>query len=291
MYMSDFYFELPDLQLPFSPDELFDENDIRIIESRYNEVNIDPNSRFINTTNCVWGSSDMVAAEISAERELASSNHVANVGYIAAKKYQTLLWEYIHDTFHPDFIRPLLVIGSGKKIVHANLLCTKETFGDSVQDWHNETPRTMFPDIINVFRNEVYVNFRLYGETEVDTTKVQFATISEELQKHIHTTYTNMFENIPHDVKAIPPELFNRIEDAIMLRASDDHMAQNTKWDEHFTVADEYNGFVNPYCINTSCWHRLFNTKKPRCTLRLSGNPEYKFEYFRNLQLEGKFIK
>lgn len=290
--MNDYYFQLPQLELPFTPEELLDEDDIRIIESRYSEVTVEPVKQLLHTTNCAWGTTDSVSNSVSTTDTVSKSTHVANTGYVYSKKYQRLLWEYMNDTFHPDFVRPVISIGhTGRKIINVSLLCTKITTPGDVQDWHTETPRSVFPDILNRWRNELYVNFRVYGESAKDTTKVQFATISDELVTHIEQTYTQLFKNTPNDASSIPQEFFNKSFEGLMFRSTDDHMARGGVWDDHFTVAEELSGYESPFCINTAGWHRLFNANSSRCTLRISGNPAYSFEYYKNLHLDGKFIK
>lgn len=295
--MNNYYFELPELTLPFTANELFDENDLRLIESRYHELDIiDPNSPIINTTNCVWGVGDLnrAIADGSNDERLQISRRmpvaVGHAGTIRSKKYQKILWEYLNDTFHPDFLRPILNINqSGKKVLVTSLLCSKPSLNENSVNWHIECPRTAFPQKINMLRNHSFVNFRLYGDNETSNTKVQFASTTTEFENHVRYTIAEKFGNISDAADML--EIFNKEHNGVLLTPTYDVLVDNNAWGHHFTVQDEYNGVDNPFCINVNVWHRVFNASSPRCVLRFPGNPAYTYEYFKNLRLEGKFIR
>lgn len=293
--MNDYFFELPELTLPFSADELFDENDIHVIKSEYSKLSIIQEGRFFNTTNCGWTISGLIDP---GQAELSKNNIVdytkdpffnktrvgRNIGTVRSKKYQRILWEYINDTFHPDFVSPLVDM-NGKKTLAASILCTKPNLNNNLSSWHFEGSRPMFPKEINAARQELMVNFKLYGDNTEETTGVQFATASDELEEYVNRTYSNIvYDNFS-------PKIFNRPEDDVALSVTADQFDGEANWPGHFTTVAEHNGYNNPFCINVSTWHRVYNSTTPRCTLRLPGNKQHKFEYYRNLHLEGKFIR
>ena len=271
------YFQELDIELPFTVDDLFTDQDYDVISQ------VERTTGAVRTANLYW---------IFAERE------IGNAAWIHSKVIQRRLQEYMLDTFAIPFLPRSVPIGmTGRYAFPATLLC----FSDD--NWFHKEGFTddmrTNSDRVNAHYGRINysLNFKMLGPTEnagtffgePSDTVLQWDKIggdNGEAYYRTHKTYDTdpYYVHMVNDKPAYP----YRHRRSGFWRHSD--LNQH----DYITTVAKKEGFEKPYIINLSKFHRVDMTPipQPRVAMRIHGNWEkYSFDHIQQLHNEGKLLK
>ena len=287
--MNNCFFELPQLKLPITTEELFDEVDILMTKGFFEEADkkSDKTRGVLSdvgtiSTNCVWYKNVNTHSYIFYEKP------AFRIAQIHNKKIQKLIHQYMHDTIHEDYIGPVVSNVIGMKILPVDITAF---YPVTSNNWHNEGPRAGLTEFAKSRRKPACINFHLIGPKEIGDTSVKFCNVSDKFQAELDRI-TKLVE-ITEDISTTTFKPENHKENTIHVAPGNDTMINEHAWKDDITEIAERHGHLQPYCINVGKWHKVVNitSNEARCSLRFLANTKYSFEHYEKLHYEGKFIK
>jgi hypothetical protein len=282
--MNNCFCELPQLENPFSAEEILSEEDIDLIYN-YSHNNL-------NTENIRWhDSTDDFYSGKTPNKKMFSG-----VGYITNKAIMRKMYEFVHDRFNDSFIKEMWNLPTGHKLFPCTLLAWNES-----SDWHCEGVQYKIqnhPDIA-MGRFSTVCNFRLLGDTQ--NSKIFFANASDKLvsetekicQKYIDsdeiwidsaTKEKSIFSNIK-------PRAYND-DKSLMTGAPNDYFCKPDVWENELDIVAVKENFENPFLLNLARWHKVYlKNTTPRVTLRLMADKDVPFSVWEDMVEQGTFLK
>lgn len=277
--MLNCYCELPQLENPFSANEIFCDQDFKLIfNNDTSNLNADK-IRWANTTDDYF---------VGRKRE----DKFVGIGIIDDKKIQQKLRDFVNDVFPPYFIHNMWKSPTGKKVFP----CTILVFCESSQ-WHCEGIQYPFQnhESVKAGRFSTVCNFPLIGKGH--GSRILFGEGSKKLETELKQL-TNQF--LLHDnLYAGDDSIFANkktreisTDSSLMTGPSNDYICKPEIWDNEIEVVAVKENFDNPFLLNLARWHKVeFDADTPRVTLRLMADPDAPFQYWQNLVDTNKFLQ
>lgn len=292
--MHDCFCELPQLEYPFTVDELFGDEDHNLFYGDYDPA----------TSKAVHRTSKLTWYDANVNARNAGTTHFTNyysqftgIGYITHKPTIKRLQEYVHDTFNKDFIVKMLNPSPGKFVFPTNIIAWADN-----SRWHCEGPRDpahLSSDIFTKRFNTV-CNFRLLGETH--DSKILFGEPSQRLTNKV-AQLIEEFESSNDEITTEFSSSFKQktyvnntnIQEGVSVNFESDTIGYQSEqlWENDIEIKAVKEGFNNPFIMNLSQWHKVCvgESKLPRVTLRLLANKDIPFSVWEKMVDEGTFLK
>jgi len=278
------YIDLHNLELPFTWQELFCEDDLTVVNGDCQLKKV------VHTENFEW----MPNISEHAPPSILGLIHRNNVSKI--------FYEWFQDNTYSDVLAPVRKAHIGKNYFPITLL---KFHGTSL--WHREghpywTDQTTRDALQG--RNNYAFNFPFYGELE--KTSVKFAKGSKQLESMFQGLIT---EHIAGKYGPTDKSIFHHYQKQADLQASYlkdmasatirygahtgltmDHLL-DAKLEDQLTIVGEKDKYDSPYCIPLSSWHKVDTTGGNRLSLRFMGNNEYTFSDICSMHDNNKLFK
>jgi hypothetical protein len=275
------FIDLPNLELPVTWEELFDEEDLEVVNGDCQLKKV------VHTTNFEW------------MPNLSEHSPPSILGLIHSNKVSRMLWEWFHDNTHNDLLAPIRKSQTGKNYFPITML---KFHGTSL--WHREGypywTDGAFRKLLNG-RNNYAFNFPFYGEVEKTSVKFgkgdpQLESMFEGLLKeHVNTHITGMFKQGITNQQDLANSYIKDMSVATVRYGAHtgltmDHLL-DAKLEQQLTILGEKVKYDSPYCIPLSSWHKVDTTGGNRLSLRFMGNNEYTFSDICEMYDNNKLFK
>lgn len=275
------FIDLPNLELPFTWQELFDEQDLEVVNGDCQLKNV------VHTTNFEW------------MPNLSEHSLPSILGLIHSNKVSRTLWEWFQDNTHNNLLAPIQKSGTGKNYFPITML---KFHGTSL--WHREGypywTDGPFRKLLKG-RNNYAFNFPFYGEVEKTSVKFgkgdpQLESMFEGLLKeHVDTNITGMFKQGMTNQQDLSDSYIKDMSVATVRYGAHtgltmDHLL-DAKLEQQLTILGEKVKYDSPYCIPLSSWHKVDTTGGNRLSLRFMGNNEYTFSDICEMYDNNKLFK
>ena len=278
--MNNCFCELPNLENPFTVEDILCEEDLDLIYNYNKESSL-------GADKVQWHDS---TSDFYAGKEY--KNNFTGVGYITDKSIMRTMNEFVRDNFPDSFIKNMWRSGLGHKIFPCTLLVWNDP-----SDWHCEGlqyPAHHDP-IISEQRFSTVCNFRLIGDPV--NSRIRFAEGDKKLQKATEEIVTDY---INKDVSGIQSkDIFSNIkprsytkDKSLMTGSPNDYFCNAEVWEPHLNEIAVKEGFNNPFLLNLARWHKVeIEDNTPRVTLRLMAEKDIPFSHWEEMVDNGTFLK
>jgi|TARA_B110000858_G_scaffold151157_1_gene172089 hypothetical protein len=295
--MKNCYIDLPTMELPWTVDDIFSDEDYELIND--NKSHLKP--FIIKTNKLAWNNWQSQPAN-EYDKYIHSLNgreddniHFNGTALIKNSKLKREVYDWARDTFHEDYLDDLWELPGGK-LPPITILCFNKT-----SKWHTEGPVKIPNDIpvdfntqiLHQVRASVCCNFRLLGD--VDESILQFTHATDELNNkynEVESKFVNTWLNNNPDYKITPqglPEVL--AQDGLKVSASTSYIADSEMWRDHIPISAERKGMHNPFFINLAKWHRVLTNNTPRVSFRVHSGEGMNFRRIEELVSSGNFFK
>lgn len=276
------------IDFPFTAEDFLTEQDIDMING-----NVIPQTVLVQSENIRWQnwSSDKMPTATKSGRWSGGTedNQQAFNGFatISNVELKRKVSNWLHETFHPDFLQNNWETGFGLKTPPVTVLCFSKSTG-----WHKEGPVTIpatAPKDFNTtyldsYRHPGLCNFRLLGDKEGSS--LEFAKPSEKMW-NAELELIEQFCQESHD--AFPKSITTLLND--MTITDPQHWLTNPEvWEDELEIITEHVGMHNPYMVNINQWHRVKTNGTPRVTLRVHGSHKLTFKQMEEMFDTGKMF-
>ena len=301
--MNNCYIDLPELELPWSVDELFCDEDYNII----NDDNSHLRPYMIKTDRLVWNNwqaQDGGEASWMYDNIITPDNklnvHFNGTALITNTKLKREVYDWARDTFHKDYLDELWGVSpNAAKFPPISILCFNKTSA-----WHSEGPIEIPNDIpvdfstkiLRRVRASICCNFRLLGDE--DDSILQFTHASDELNKmyrqlehkFVYKWFNNKrFNNKWFNNNSPNPEYI--VRNGLKVSPSTSYIVDTEKWKKHIPISVERKGMHCPFFININKWHRVLTNNTPRVSFRVHSGDAMNFRKVEELVSSGNFFK
>ena len=278
--MENCFCELPNLENPFTVEDILCEEDLDLIH------NYSPNSN-LSADKITWHDS---TTDFYTGKEY--KQNFSGVGYITDKNTMRLMNEFVRDNFPENFIKEMWTTSLGHKFFPCTLLAWNDP-----SDWHCEGlqyPAHNNP-IISEQRFSTVCNFKLIGDPV--NSRIRFAEGSDAL-KEATESIVNDYINKDVDVTTTK-DIFSNIkprsytqDKSLMTSSPNDYFCKAEVWEPHLTEVAVKEGFNNPFLLNLARWHKVeIEDNTPRVTLRLMADKDIPFSVWEEMVETGTFLK
>lgn len=274
------FIDLPNLELPFTWQELFDEEDLAVVNGDCQLKEL------VHTSNFEW------------MPNISEYNLPSILGLLHSNKVSRILWEWFQDNTYSNILAPIRKSQTGKNFFPITML---KFHGTSL--WHREGypywTDGAFREKLKG-RNNYAFNFPFYGE--VEKTSVKFAKGDPQLE--------SMFEGLTREHVGIHSsdivQSINKEQDLANSYIKDmnaatvrygahtgltmDHLLDD-KLEQQLTILGEKVKYDSPYCIPLSSWHKVDTSGGNRLSLRFMGNNDYTFSDICAMHDNNKLFK
>jgi len=283
--MKNSFCELPELQNPFTPEELFCEEDLNLIY-KYDNSNISADKiSWTDTTKDYYTGKEY-------------HHKFSGIGYIAHKPTMRKMYEFVNDTFPDTFITKMWDL-SGRKIFPCTILVW-----NTPSDWHMEG--RPYPahshEIFSYGRFSTVCNFRLLGDDS--NSKILFSNGSQRLQEVSSSLAEEYVKQQSTDIVELSTssggnvrfrKMMDRVyneDKSLMVNSANDYFCDATKWEQDLPIVAEKYDFKNPFLLNLSQWHKVcIDNDATRVTLRLMADKDVPFSVWEQMVDDGTFLK
>lgn len=278
--MNNCFCELPDLDNPFTVDDILCEEDLDLIHNYSQQSNL-------GADKVQWHDS---TSDFYTGKEF--KHNFSGVGYITDKKVMRRLNEFVRDNFPDEFIKDMWSTPMG----HRFFPCTLLAWNDP-SDWHCEG--VQYPahnnPIVTEQRFSTVCNFRLIGDPI--NSQILFADGDDALQQateEIVTDYINkdvVGQSSKDIFSHIKPRSYTA-DKSLMTSSPNDYFCKPDVWEPHLTQIAVKQGFNNPFLLNLAKWHKVkIEDNTPRVTLRLMAEKDIPFSTWEKMVDNGTFLK
>ena len=260
------FIDLPNLELPLTWQELFDEEDLAVVNGDCQLKEL------VHTTNFEW------------MPNITEYNLPSILGLIHSNKVSRILWEWFQDNTYSNILAPIRKSQTGKNFFPITML---KFHGTSL--WHREgypywTDGTFREELKG--RNNYAFNFPFYGE--VEKTSVKFAKGDPQLEsmfegltrEHVSIHGSGIMQGINKEKDLADSYIADMNAATVRYGAHTgltmDHLLDD-KLEQQLTILGEKVKYDSPYCIPLSSWHKVDTSGGNRLSLRFMGNNEYTF--------------
>lgn len=278
--MENCFCELPDLENPFTVEDILCEEDLDLIHNYSSKSKL-----YANKVSWHDSTSDFYHGK-------NYKDNFSGVGYITDKKIMRLMNEFLRDNFPDTFIKDMWSSGVGHKFFPCTLLAWNDP-----SDWHCEGlqyPAHNHP-VISEQRFSTVCNFRLIGDPI--NSRIRFADGDEQLQKATEDIVTDYI----HKEVAVKEsaDIFSNIkprsyteDESLMTSSPNDYFCKADVWEPHLKQVAVKEGFKNPFLLNLARWHKVeIEDNTPRVTLRLMAEKDIPFSVWEEMVDTGTFLR
>jgi len=277
MLHNDAFIDLPDISLPFTHEDLLDDQDYEVLETK----RIPPEG--LLSSKVAWG--------VRTNSRFSASGDVSIFGFITDNDMMYVLKEHFDKTYNSDIIGDIQSLGMqsqfhGKKMMPITLI----TFSDTTP-WHREGfsqswSSKEFEESFHAFspnsRYNFAVNYPLYVKDAEDT-KVEFAKTTKPIQVLEKRLLKQMMENKSYH---------GYIEsNGLRVSRSLDQIVDEHLWRNDIDIVATKYGYDCPYIINLSSYHKVTTTDATRLSLRYMASTKYQWTDIEKLYNTGKLFK
>lgn len=172
--------ELPQLENPFDINDIFCDEDWKLMYE-YDEA-----TKNTHGDKIMWY--DARKDFFTGKKEKQKFN---GIGHVTDKKLMRMMRDFLHDNFHPDFIKEMW----GSNVGHKYFPCTLLAWSEGSQ-WHREGIALDVHKNFNIYagRFSTVCNFRLLGDE--NDCSIKFAEGSEELESVCETINQDYVDRI-----------------------------------------------------------------------------------------------
>lgn len=265
------------IPLPIDPKELFDEEDIKFIESS------DPYSEYkepLVTTNIHWNITNKPSPD-------------GIIGYLTSYELADKCKFYFEETFK---INPLTEkLQPGYPYYPITLVRFNQSSAyhrEGYADWYTDEHKEVFNS-----RFQMAINFKMYGDSE--GSDVYFGTPSDIIVKQEKELSQKILERnrnrILKDGKPFGSTNFTRVSVPNADKTMSVYLGRTGFHDDKFEKENiktkvVRKGYVSPFIINVQEWHKVVTTNKPRVSLRYMCGDKYTFQELEQLHKRGELI-
>lgn len=292
--MHDCFCEIPQLEPPFSVDELFGDEDYNLFYGDYDPAT---SKAVIRTNKLTWYDANVNARNAGNIHFTNYYSTFTGMGYITHKPTIKRFQEYVYDTFNKNFIVKMLNPFPGKFVFPSNIIAWTDN-----SRWHCEGPRDPAHRNSDALakRFNTVCNFRLMGETS--DSKILFGEPSERLTnkvaqliKEFDASNDKITTELSAGLKQQQYVNNTNIQEGVSVNFESDTIGYQSEklWEDDIEIKAVKEGFSNPFIMNLSQWHKVCvgESKSPRVTLRLLANKDVPFKDWEKMLDEGTFLK